>query len=135
MGAACRLSMSRLAADVAHFRRLTDELARRLLSLAGVTRNGADAPRAPHILNLAFADVDGEALHASLGELQVSGGSACAAEKGEPSYVLRALGLNDAAAEASLRMSVGRNTTELDIENAAIIVENAVVRLREMGPR
>ena len=135
MGVACRLSMCQLEADIDHFRRLTDELARRLTSLEGVTRNGADDLRAPHILNLAFAAVDGEALHASLGELQVSGGSACAAEKGEPSYVLRALGLNDAAAEASLRLSVGRNTTQFDIENAAIIVEKAVLRLRDMGPK
>jgi cysteine desulfurase len=135
MGVACRLSMSQLETDIAHFRRLTEELTRRLTSLDGVTRNGADALRAPHILNLAFAEVDGEALHASLGELQVSGGAACAAEKGEPSYVLRALGLNDAAAEASLRLSVGRNTTQSDIENAAIIVEKAVLRLREMGPK
>jgi cysteine desulfurase len=134
MGAACRLSGHQLEADIRHCRRLTDQLARRLTSLAGVTRNGADELRAAHIVNLAFAGVDGEALHASLGELAVSGGSACAAEKGEPSYVLRAIGLSDAAAEASVRFSVGRDTTEVDIENAAIVVEKAITRLRRLSP-
>jgi cysteine desulfurase len=134
MGAACQLSRHQLEADIRHCRRLTDQLARRLTSLAGVARNGADELRAAHIVNLAFAGVDGEALHASLGELAVSGGSACAAEKGEPSYVLRAIGLSDAAAEASVRFSVGRDTTEFDIENAAIVVERAIARLRRLSP-
>jgi cysteine desulfurase len=135
MGAACGLSRHQLDADLRHCRGLTDQLSRRLTALGGVTRNGADELRAAHIVNLAFAGVDGEALHASLGDLAVSGGSACAAEKGEPSYVLRALGLNDAAAEASIRFSVGRDTTESDIENAAILVENAILRLRKLGPK
>jgi cysteine desulfurase len=133
-GEACRIARLEFAERSRRMRALTERLAGLLLALPGVSCNGAELERAPHILNLAFADVDGEALHASLAGIAVSGGSACGAEKGEPSYVLRALGLDDATAEASVRFSVGALTTENDIENAAKIVKNAYIRLRELAP-
>jgi cysteine desulfurase len=134
-GEACRIALTEFAAHTARLRALTERLADQLLPIPGVQRNGHANERAPHILNLAFAGVDGEALHVSLRDLAVSGGSACAAEKAEPSYVLRALGLDDAGAEASVRFSVGANTSENDIDQAAIIVKNALNRLRRISPR
>jgi cysteine desulfurase len=134
MGEACRIAREQIEGDAARQRQLTEQLAERLMALTGVVCNGGAAARAPHILNLSFAGVDGESLHASLEGVAVSGGSACGAERGEPSYVLRALGLSDAAAEASVRFSVGRQTTDNCIENASKIVEKAVLRLRALGP-
>jgi cysteine desulfurase len=133
-GEACRIARLEFDEITKRMRALTERLAGLLLALPGVSCNGSMLERAPHILNLAFAGVDGEALHASLGEIAVSGGSACGAEKGEPSYVLRALGLDDAAAEASVRFSVGPLTTENDIEVAVKIVKHAYIRLRDMAP-
>lgn len=134
-GEACRIAREEFADHTARLRALTERLADQLLALPGVERNGRADQRAPHILNLAFSGVDGEALHASLRDLAVSGGSACAAEKAEPSYVLRALGLDDARAEASVRFSVGSITSEKDIDQAANIVKNALSRLRGIAPR
>ena len=132
LGEASRIAAEQLAQDIAHYQAMTELLAARLSTLPSVQRNGPAELRAPHILNLAFGGVDGEALHASLPGLAISGGSACGAERGEPSYVLRSLGRDDPAAEASIRFSVGRQTTENDIELAAKIVENAVKKLRSL---
>ena len=133
-GEACRLALLAESTDAAHYQALTHALASHLLALPGVRRNGTAQACAPHLLNLSFSGVDGEALHASLIGLAVSGGSACGAARGEPSYVLRALGLDDTAAEASVRFSVGRQTTLKEIEIAAKIVENAYLRLLELAP-
>jgi cysteine desulfurase len=133
-GEACRIARTEFDATVARLRALTERLAAGLLALPGVRLNGAADHRAPHILNLAFAGVDGESLHASLDGLAVSGGSACGAERAEPSYVLRALGRDDAQAEASIRFSVGGLTSEKDIDMAIKIVEKAIFRLRRIAP-
>ncbi len=134
MGEACRVVAGDLVAEAQRQRALCARLLGRLTALGGVSRNGTGDHAVPHILNLRFEGVDGEALHASLPGLAVSGGSACGAERGEPSYVLRALGLADAQAEASVRFSFGRENTDKDIEEAAKIVEKAVIRLRGMSP-
>ena len=130
-GAACALAASRRDADALHLRRLRDRLWRRLSVLPGVWRNGGEGG-APHILNLSFAGVDGESLRAMLPALMLSSGAACSSATREPSYVLRALGRSDALANASLRFSPGRATTDADIDQAADQVIAAVGWLRAL---
>ena len=103
-------------------------------ALPGLLRNGSSQQQAPHILNISFEGVDGEALRADLPELALSSGSACTSANAESSYVLRALGRNDALADASLRFSFGTTTTAADIKSAAEQVIQAVRRLRRLSP-
>ena len=90
--------------------------------------------RVPGIMNISFNFVEGESLIMSLPDLAVSSGSACTSASLEPSYVLRALGLNDELAHSSLRFSVGRFTTEADVDQAVESVRAAVEKLRELSP-
>lgn len=110
--------------------------ARRVLQgLEGVLLNGPGPERgAPHILNLSFGGVHGDALAADLPGLAVSTGSACSAELGGPSHVLRALGRPDALAHSSLRLSVGRMSTEQQVKDAVQAISAAVRRLRAISP-
>jgi cysteine desulfurase len=96
--------------------------------------NGDLASQVPGITNISFNFVEGESLIMSLPELAVSSGSACTSASLEPSYVLRALGMNDELAHSSLRFSIGRFTTEEDIDNAIAQVRGAVEKLRELSP-
>ncbi|MAI42690.1 MAG: IscS subfamily cysteine desulfurase [Gammaproteobacteria bacterium] len=96
--------------------------------------NGDLSSQVPGIINLSFNFVEGESLIMSLPELAVSSGSACTSASLEPSYVLRALGMNDELAHSSLRFSIGRFTTEEDIDNAISQVRGAVEKLRELSP-
>ena len=134
MGAAYRLAAELLANEPARLTALRDRLWSRLAGLSEVYLNGEGAPRAPHILSVSFGGVDGEALRAGLDTLAVSGGSACSAGSAESSYVLRALGRDDALAGATLRFSFGRTTTEADIDEAAARVAREVERLRAIAP-
>jgi cysteine desulfurase len=113
---------------------LTQRLWRQLQALPAIHLNGSIRYRAPHILNVSFVGVDGEALRYALPDLALSSGSACSAGDPESSYVLRALGRDDALAQASLRFSVGRTTTETEIDEAALAVVAAVTRLRTLAP-
>lgn len=133
-GVACELAGSALQAEAARLAQIRDRLWSRLESLGGVTINGREAPRVPHILNVAFAGVDGESLVSALPGLAVATGAACNSALGEPSYVLRALGRSVREAEGSLRFSFGRFTTAADIEVAAAQVAAAVQRLRAVSP-
>ena len=103
-------------------------------ALPAIECNGSAQQQAPHVLNVSFHGVDGEALRADLTELAVSSGSACTSERAEPSYVLRALGRSDALADASLRFSFGWHTTEQEIDAAARQVIASVRRLRDLSP-
>jgi cysteine desulfurase len=134
MGAAYALARRALAAEPARLAALHDRLWAALGRLPGVLLNGHPTRRAPHILNVSVEGVDGEALLYALGSLAVSSGSACNAGHGEPSYVLRALGRDDLLAQASLRFSFGRPTTEADVDLAAERVRAAVLRLRALAP-
>jgi NifU-like N terminal domain/Aminotransferase class-V len=102
--------------------------------LGGVHLNGADAPRGPAILNVSFEGVEGESLVTGLSGLAVSTGSACNSASGDPSYVLRALGRDSQLAQSSLRFSVGRFSTQADIDFAARAVRREVTRLRALSP-
>jgi cysteine desulfurase len=101
--------------------------------LDGVTVNGAVDHRLPGTSNLSLAGVDGNALLASLSDLAISSGSACTSDHPEPSYVLRAMGVAPGLAAASIRISLGRNTTEAEVETAADRVVEEVLRLRAMS--
>lgn len=113
---------------------LRERLWQRLSALDGVHRNGDPAACAPHVLNLSFEGVEGESLRAGLFDVAASSGAACSSATAEPSYVLRALGRNDALANASLRFSFGRETIEADIDAAAARVIEEVGRLRALAP-
>lgn len=134
MGAAYRLARECGAAEAAALGALRDRLWAGLATLSGALLNGAAGARAPHILNVSFEGVDGEALLASLGDLVVASGAACGAESGEPSYVLRALGRDDALAQASLRFSLGRGSIPAGVDAAVAIVLGAIGRLRSLAP-
>ena len=90
--------------------------------------------RIPGIMNMSFNYVEGESLIMSLPDIAVSSGSACTSASLEPSYVLRALGMNDELAHSSLRFSIGRFTSEEDVDQAVDSVRTAVEKLRELSP-
>jgi cysteine desulfurase len=120
---------------------LRDALWERLRAIPGVRANGGagagpgrDAvPRAPHLLNVTFPGVEGESLRFALRDLAVSAGSACTADSPEASHVLRGMGLSDTLAASSLRFSVGRFTTSIEVERAAQRVIAEVARLRALA--
>lgn len=134
MGAAFEIAAAQLASDAEHLAGLRDLLWQRLQALPRILRNGDPARSAPHVLNVSFEGVEGEALRASLPDLAVSSGSACSSATQEPSYVLRALGRDDELANASLRFSLGRGTTAEQIEQAAEKVIKQVQWIRELSP-
>lgn len=130
MGDAYALARAELANDAARILRLQHRLWDGLAPLGGVLRNG-QGNTVPHILNVSFDGVEGEALLAAVQDrLAVSTGSACTSASGEPSYVLRALGRDERASESSLRFGLGRFTSDADIDVAVDAVSRAVRRLR-----
>ena len=133
-GAACELAAKLLAADAPRLERLRERLWQGLRRLEGVHLNGEAAPRLPGILNVSFEGVEGESLVTALDELAVTTGSACSSASGDPSYVLRALGRGTQLAQSSLRFSLGRATTEADIDSAIAAVQRQVTRLRGLSP-
>ena len=96
--------------------------------------NGNPEQRVPHNLNMSFNYVEGESLIMGIKGLAVSSGSACTSASLEPSYVLRALGRSDELAHSSLRMTIGRWTTEADIDYAVNTIRQNVAKLRELSP-
>ncbi|MFG0295889.1 MAG: cysteine desulfurase family protein, partial [Maioricimonas sp. JB045] len=138
-GVACRLAEQERAGETGRLARLRDDLWRRLQQIGDVTLNGpaldgTDGGRLPGNLNVSFAGVNGDALMMRLAAslLAVSSGSACTSANPEPSHVLRAMGLSDRAARASLRFGLGRSTTDGEIERAAAIVCDVVGELRRL---
>jgi cysteine desulfurase len=129
-GVACEVAAGCLAADVAHCERLRTRLWSGLSRLEGALLNGHPTHRVASILNVSFRGIEGESLLMGLTELAVSTGSACNSESEEPSYVLRALGRDTELAQSSLRFSVGRFTTEADMDVAIAAVTREVNRLR-----
>ena len=132
-GAACTLARER-AGEAERLGRLRDALWRGISVLGGTHLNGAGAPRISDILSVSIEGVEGESLVAGLTELAVSTGSACSSATGEPSYVLRALGRTSALTQSTLRFSLGRHTTEEDIDRAVAAVTREVARLRAASP-
>ncbi|RTE86217.1 MULTISPECIES: IscS subfamily cysteine desulfurase [Gammaproteobacteria] len=132
-GAAAELALQDLEQTRTHLRSLRDKLAQGLQKMDGVIINGEAAERVDGILNVSFADVPGDALLMQLNGLAVSSGSACNSATVEPSFVLQALGIERELALSSLRFSVGRYTTEQDIEETIKRVTETITRLRETG--
>jgi cysteine desulfurase len=134
-GLACELAGAALAEEPAQVRSLRERLWQALQPAAPLWRNGAAEPSAPGILNVGFAGIEGESLLFELdGALHTTSGAACSSATGEPSYVLRALGLSDEAIQASLRLSLGRGITVADVDRAAAMLVQAVARLRAVLP-
>jgi len=133
-GVACELAARGLATEQQRLSGLLERLWNGLADLGGVHLNGAGAPRGPTILNVSFEGVEGESLVTGLPGLAVSTGSACNSASGDPSYVLRALGRDTQLAQSSLRFSVGRFSTEADIDYAVGAVRREVTRLRALSP-
>ncbi|MGH8134995.1 MAG: cysteine desulfurase family protein [Steroidobacteraceae bacterium] len=134
-GLACELARASLASEPARLRALRERLWTGLQAAAPVARNGVEGPGLPGILNVRFPGLEGESLLLALDDrLAASSGSACSSATAEPSYVLRALGLSDLAAQASLRLSFGRETTAEEIDRAARLLVATVQRLRALLP-
>ncbi len=135
LGAACRILIDELDAEGQRTRALRDRLWDGIRSrLDNVQLNGDPHHRLPGNANVSFGGVDGDTLLASLSNIAVSSGSACTSESPEPSHVLRALGLDDALARASIRFGIGRFTTGAEIDAVVDTVVENVERLRAAAP-
>ena len=134
MGEAFKLGFDNLAEESARIDALRTRLWRGVSDMEEVYLNGSPDQHVPGIVNISFAFVEGESLIMALRDLAVSSGSACTSASLEPSYVLRALGLNDEMAHSSIRFSIGRYTNEEDIDKAIGKVRLAVEKLRELSP-
>ncbi|ENM5761642.1 IscS subfamily cysteine desulfurase [Vibrio mimicus] len=134
MGEAFRIAKEEMQKDYEHALALRERLLAGIKDMEAVTINGDLEQRVPHNLNVSFAFVEGESLLMALKDLAVSSGSACTSASLEPSYVLRALGLNDELAHSSIRFSFGRFTTEAEIDYAIELIRVAVDKLRDMSP-
>jgi cysteine desulfurase len=134
MGEAFRIAREEMHAEQARLRGLSQRLWKGLESLEQVFLNGDATQRVAGNLNVSFNFVEGESLIMALKDLAVSSGSACTSASLEPSYVLRALGLNDEMAHSSIRFTLGRFTTEADIDFVIGHASQAVNRLRDLSP-
>ena len=133
-GEAARIAREEMAAESDRLSALRQRFWDAISDIPEVHINGDRNQRLPGALNVSFAFVEGESLIMSLRDLAISSGSACTSASLEPSYVLRALGLNDELAHSSLRFSFGRFTTEAEVDHAARSVRHAVEKLRELSP-
>lgn len=134
MGEAFRIAREEMAAESARLRVLRDRLYAGLRDIEEVYINGDMEHRVAHNLNVSFNFVEGESLIMALKELAVSSGSACTSASLEPSYVLRALGRNDELAHSSIRFTIGRFTTEEEIDFTIKLLHEKIGRLRELSP-
>jgi cysteine desulfurase len=131
-GKACELAMNEMDADTKRLTQLRNKLELELLKTDGVSVNGSIENRLPNVTNLSFGFVDGNALMIGINKyIAVSSGSACTSASPEPSYVLKALGLDDDLAHSSLRFSLGRFTTEEEVQYTIEHVSKTVKKLRE----
>ncbi len=134
MGEAFRLARLEMPTELPRIRALRDRLLAGLRSIEEVYVNGDMTHRVPHNLNVSFNFVEGESLIMAVKELAVSSGSACTSASLEPSYVLRALGRSDELAHSSIRFTVGRFTTEAEIDFAIELLKRKIGKLRELSP-
>ncbi|MDV2858132.1 MULTISPECIES: IscS subfamily cysteine desulfurase [Oceanimonas] len=134
MGEAFRIAKEEMQAESERILALRQRLYNGLKDIEEVHVNGDLEQSVPGILNISFAYVEGESLMMALKDLAVSSGSACTSASLEPSYVLRALGLTDELAHSSIRFSIGRFTTEEEIDYAIRLVNESIGRLRDMSP-
>jgi len=133
-GKACELAHLEMEADANRLSKLRDKLEQALLKLEESYVNGNVEHRLPHVANISFKYVEGEGLMMAIKDIAVSSVSACTSASLEPSYVLKASGLDDELAHSSLRFGLGRFTTEEEIDYTIDCVSNAVNKLRDMSP-
>lgn len=134
LGMACEICRKDMAEDTARITKMRDRLEKELLVLEESYINGNVEHRLPHVSNMSFKYVEGEGLIMGVKDIAVSSGSACTSASLEPSYVLKALGLDDELAHSSLRFGLSRFTTDEEIDYAINHVKEAVTKLREMSP-
>jgi len=134
MGEAFRLAREEMGVENERIRRLRDKLLAGLTDIEATYVNGDLEQRVPHNLNISFAYVEGESLIMAIKEIAVSSGSACTSASLEPSYVLRALGRNDELAHSSIRFSIGRFTTEEEVDYTIDLLRRKIGKLRELSP-
>jgi cysteine desulfurase len=134
MGEAFRLAKVEMDSEIERIRALRDRLASGLQEIEETYVNGDMDHRVPHNLNVSFNFVEGESLIMAVKDLAVSSGSACTSASLEPSYVLRALGRSDELAHSSIRFTIGRFTTEKDVDFAVELLKGKVGKLRELSP-
>ncbi|MGL1833833.1 IscS subfamily cysteine desulfurase [Rhodocyclaceae bacterium SMB388] len=134
MGEAFRLAREEMGTENERIRMLRDKLLSGLQDMEAVYVNGDLDSRVPHNLNISFAYVEGESLIMAIKDVAVSSGSACTSASLEPSYVLRALGRNDELAHSSIRFTLGRFTTEEEIDYTIKLLHHKIGKLRELSP-
>jgi cysteine desulfurase len=134
MGEAFRLAKEEMAQENERIRNLRDRFLQGIKDIDEIYINGDLEHRVPHNLNISFAYVEGESLMMAMRDLAVSSGSACTSASLEPSYVLRALGREDELAHSSIRFTLGRFTTEEDIDFAIQLIHEKIEKLRELSP-
>ncbi|SOZ15803.1 cysteine desulfurase (tRNA sulfurtransferase), PLP-dependent [Cupriavidus taiwanensis] len=134
MGEAFRIAREEMATENERIRMLRDRLWNGLSDMEEVYLNGDLEHRVPHNLNVSFNFVEGESLIMAIKDVAVSSGSACTSASLEPSYVLRALGRNDELAHSSIRFTVGRFTTEQEIDYTVELLKSKIGKLRDLSP-
>ena len=134
MGEAFRIAREEMATENERIRMLRDRLLAGLSEMEEVYVNGDMEKRVPHNLNISFNFVEGESLIMAVKDVAVSSGSACTSASLEPSYVLRALGRNDELAHSSIRFTVGRFTTEQDVDYVINLLKSKISKLRDLSP-
>ncbi len=134
MGEAFRIAKAEMGAENERIRRLRDRLKDGFADMEEVYINGDMEQRIPHNLNISFNFVEGESLIMAIKDVAVSSGSACTSASLEPSYVLRALGRSDELAHSSIRFTIGRFTTEEEIDYTIELLRNKIGKLRELSP-
>jgi cysteine desulfurase len=134
MGEAFRLAKLEMATENERVRTLRDKLWNGMKDLEEVYVNGDMERRTPHNLNVSFNFIEGESLIMAIKDVAVSSGSACTSASLEPSYVLRALGRSDELAHSSIRFTLGRFTTEEEIDYAVQLIRGKIAKLRELSP-
>ena len=134
MGEAFRIARLEMKSENDRIRILRDKLLQGLQSIEEVYVNGDLKHRIPHNLNISFNYVEGESLIMAVKDIAVSSGSACTSASLEPSYVLRALGRSDELAHSSIRFSIGRFTTEADVDFTIQLLKDKIQKLRELSP-
>ncbi|MBC8724091.1 MULTISPECIES: IscS subfamily cysteine desulfurase [Paraburkholderia] len=134
MGEAFRIAREEMATENERIRMLRDRLLKGLSQIEEVYVNGDMEKRVPHNLNISFNFVEGESLIMAVKDVAVSSGSACTSASLEPSYVLRALGRNDELAHSSIRFTVGRFTTEQEVDYVINLLKSKISKLRDLSP-
>ncbi|HCJ51212.1 MAG: IscS subfamily cysteine desulfurase [Gallionellales bacterium CG_4_10_14_3_um_filter_54_96] len=134
MGEAFRIAQEEMAQENERVGKLRDRLMNGLMVMEEVHINGDMQHRVPHNINLSFNFVEGESLIMAIKDVAVSSGSACTSASLEPSYVLRALGRSDELAHSSIRFTVGRFTTEEEVDYVIELLKNKIGKLRELSP-